>query len=348
MYLSPFDTESSRTYQSLRTPVDTMLDDNKKVCFGGFSGSGSNYAMYKSNCHDLMKSHCAIQWDASCDQYVKSTNPKEEEMFRNEVENQQYPHSLSDTNSCYSTAPYYPEQRITYGINPVLINNVVVPLSCEHSTFPHLSVHQQYEQTRHNIQNDMHQLLQPYNDSIQQQQNYDMARYQQQVENERFLRQQQENEHIQQQQDKAYRRRKEAEEAIEQSQLIQQQKQAIVQEQIEANARLLLQQAENEVLKQQQEEMRLRQEHEETLRLQREQEERDRLSRQPELTNVSDEDLPQTPIDVDVEPRQHVMEQLLNHPPQEQDFYAMMMNPSECKKSACDISKLIDDVNTDI
>ena len=201
MYLSPFDTESnSVSYQLLRAPVESNLSDNKKVCLGGFSGSSSSYAMYKANCFDLMKDHCSIQWDSTCDQYTKSTNPKEEEMFRTEVASLNA-QPLSETNSCYSTSPFFPSQHITYGINPVLVNNVVVPLSCQHAD---VSYKQQYARKHQ----DSYQLRQPYEQLLQQQSQEQARLTQQELESIRFEQEQRANELMQRKRDYFYRSQK--------------------------------------------------------------------------------------------------------------------------------------------
>jgi len=341
MYLSPFDTDSNPvSYQSLRTPVEANLADNKKVCLGGFSGSSSNYAMYKSNCFDLMKEHCAIQWDSECDQYVKSTNPKEEEMFRTEIASLNA-HPLSSTNSCYTTSPFFPSQHITYGINPVLINNVVVPLSCQYSD---VSYQQQYARKRRDpVQMDVEQLRQPYEQTLQQQRQDQARAQQQELESLRFEQEQRENERVQQQRDELERaqRLEEQEQADriqreeQQARFNQQQKEQELAQQQEENARFQQQQEENARLKQQQEEMVLQQQAAEALLLQQQrQEEQDRIKQEEERVSAV------YPLEVPVEGNSPPVD-LRN--PVEQDFYSMLMNPSDCKKSACEISKLLNE-----
>ena len=319
MYLSPFDNDSnSLLYQSFRPPVKSNLENNKKVCLGGFSGSGSDYYMYKSNCHDLMKEQCALQWDETCEQYVMSTNPKENELFRTEVALMKEPYPLSDTNSCYSTSSLFPNKITTYGINPVLVNNVVVPLSCNKSTYSHLSSSNQniYQQSKQDVQKNMVELRQPYDDAILQQRINDQVRLQQQEENNRFMKQQLENERIQKQYDDMIRLQKEQEEMISQKQFNSYQNEARVKQEQEIHDRFQQEQETNARLKQEQEEMVIKQNEVELDRLKKE----------------------QTPIEQDVV----VQNDILRNPPVEQDFYSLLMNPSDCKKSACDISKLID------
>jgi hypothetical protein len=126
---------SSSGYSNYQTYETTPVSESKNinVCLGGFSGSDSNYAMYKSNCFDLMKEHCSVEWDDKCDQYVKNTNPKEEELFKSSISQQKTPMSM--TTSCYqSIHPMIPNQHVQYGINPQYYHGVPVPVSCNNST----------------------------------------------------------------------------------------------------------------------------------------------------------------------------------------------------------------------
>ena len=108
MFLSHQDSYDMN-YQSYET--SSLENNNIQVCLGEFSGSNSNYSMLKSNCFQLMKEKCSNQWDETCDKYVKSTNPKEAELFRSSIQNMNVP--ILKNNNCYETKnPYIPSQSL--------------------------------------------------------------------------------------------------------------------------------------------------------------------------------------------------------------------------------------------
>jgi hypothetical protein len=100
MFLAHTDSSSESLYGSYSVETSPSVPKEQiKVCKGDFSGSSSNYSMYKSNCFSLMVDKCSNKWDTECDQYVKSTNPQQETLFRSMVSNKNIPAS-STVSSC--------------------------------------------------------------------------------------------------------------------------------------------------------------------------------------------------------------------------------------------------------
>ena len=131
MFLAHTDSSSESLYGSYSVestpPAST---EQLQVCKGEFSGSSSNYSMYKSNCFSLMVDKCAKTWNAECDQYVNSTNPQQENLFRSMVSNKNIP-ATSSVSSCVEKVNPVNQSVQTYGAFTRVQNGISYPVSCD-------------------------------------------------------------------------------------------------------------------------------------------------------------------------------------------------------------------------
>jgi hypothetical protein len=142
MYLSPYkhsDDSDQGTYFSYR-PSDNRAKNIKTCLPGGFSGSGSEYEMYKNNCLDLMADQCKDEWGKECDLYVSNLDNKQAQLF-NEMVNyrQQGSSEFSRRHSCHQVSGIVNGQVDVRGINPTRsgdsnYNQITHPRSCPPSS----------------------------------------------------------------------------------------------------------------------------------------------------------------------------------------------------------------------
>jgi hypothetical protein len=129
MYLSPQQSYEEGEYFSY--PLSNAIrQDNVRTCLpGGFSGSGPEYSMYKSNCFDLMAQQCATEWGAACDAYHSNLNLNEQALFKQMVARRNAPGMLASNNNCArSSHTIVPGQTMMYGMNPMQGGDCLSPM----------------------------------------------------------------------------------------------------------------------------------------------------------------------------------------------------------------------------
>ena len=137
MYLSPQVSDDEGTYFSY--PVSPAIrQTNLRTCLpGGFSGSGPEYSMYRSNCLDLMAEECHSKWGPECDAYRSELSKGEQEVFAQLIDRRNAPAATSA--SCHSMRnPIVPGQTVRYGMVASIQgtdckDNIVMPQSCAYS-----------------------------------------------------------------------------------------------------------------------------------------------------------------------------------------------------------------------
>jgi hypothetical protein len=321
---------SSSGYSNYQTYEITPIAESKNVdvCLGGFSGSDSNYSMYKSNCFDLMKERCSVEWDDKCDQYVKNTNPKEEELFKSSITQQKTPMSM--TTSCYqSINPMIPNQRVQYGINPQYYHGIPVPVSCYNSTSQ--------------VQSLVTKVDEPNQQALREQElnmNYDQE--------QQSIKQQL----LQKQQFEAQRLASIEEDKIRSMEEAKMREDRIRDEQIELQRKLL----EKEEARRKEEERRINriEEEEERIRIIMEEEDKKRrILEQERIQNEIEkgklEEREQRRVEEESREKQEVEKEAgriadrfsIPDMPDENDFYKSMLNPTGDCNTSCDVSKLL-------
>ena len=144
MFLS---TVSNHTSNYHSTEIVDEEKHNIDICTGLFSGSGSNYSMYKSNCFDLMVNKCSVQIDDQCKKYMNQLNQKEYEMFTNTITKNKIP--MSYDNCKIVSHPYLPNEIMVMGMNSYQsVDNTYFPTSCNKSIFLQKS-QDEYEASLH-------------------------------------------------------------------------------------------------------------------------------------------------------------------------------------------------------
>jgi hypothetical protein len=137
MYLSPQVSDDEGTYFSY--PVSPAIrQTNLRTCLpGGFSGSGPEYSMYRSNCLDLMAEECHSKWGPECDAYRSELSKGEQEVFAQLIDRRNAPAATSA--SCHSMRnPIVPGQTVRYGMVASIQgtdckDDIVMPQSCAYS-----------------------------------------------------------------------------------------------------------------------------------------------------------------------------------------------------------------------
>ena len=135
MYLSPQVSDDEGTYFSY--PVSAGIrQTNIRTCLpGGFSGSGPEYSMYRSNCLDLMAEECGTKWGPECDAYHSNLSKGEQEVLDQLIDRRNAP----GVSSCVRGAnPIVPGQTVRYCMAPMIQgtgcqDNIVMPQSCAYA-----------------------------------------------------------------------------------------------------------------------------------------------------------------------------------------------------------------------
>ena len=141
MYLSPYKSNESDegTYFSY-VPSNNRANNIRTCLPGGFSGSGSEYEMYKTNCLDLMAEQCTDQWGKECDLYVSNLDQKQSQLFKEMVDYRKNARSdYSKRNSCHRMSGIANGQVEVRGINPSVsgdmsYNKISHPQACPPAT----------------------------------------------------------------------------------------------------------------------------------------------------------------------------------------------------------------------
>jgi hypothetical protein len=131
MYLSRANTSEDEDYFSYPVNNNQVLVDNAKVCLGGFSGSGPEYQMYKSNCMDLMANQCSSNWNDTCELYQSKLNKQEQDIFQQTLSFRQQTLPLNSYNSCSISSGIGGLAQVK-GINPIVVGDTetILPLPC--------------------------------------------------------------------------------------------------------------------------------------------------------------------------------------------------------------------------
>ena len=139
MYLSPHVSEEEGSYFTYPQSSTTRMDNMRTCLPGGFSGSGPEFATYKSNCLDLMAEQCSSEWTTVCDAYHSNLNKNEQDLFKQMIDRRNASSAYSTNGTCRRMLnTVVPGQKVLYGINPRVqgsdcTDNIVIPRSCPYN-----------------------------------------------------------------------------------------------------------------------------------------------------------------------------------------------------------------------